>query len=290
MPIRTLPGGLVAINTSALADINSKTNSLANLILVRPKENTGIQPQQVYLPPGVPAPNPVTQPQGFLFHFNGEETLVLESDVTDHYAEDNTALQDQISLKPEIFTVHGYVGEFTDADPTIPQFIKTALSKLSLLSPFLPEISKTAQTVYNTAAQTYATALLAGQALGALGLGSVFGLGGLVQTEQQRVFTVFYNYWQNRQLFTVQTPWARLDNMVIKHMRCVQDANSELVSSFEITFKRMRFANTIYISRINVLDGRGANQAQTPVSLGQNALVPGPALEDQVATSFPGLA
>lgn len=59
--------------------------------------------------------NPPPGIAGFLFDIRGEETAEMTADVTDHYVEDNTAIQDQVALKPEIITVRGLVAELTDA-------------------------------------------------------------------------------------------------------------------------------------------------------------------------------
>ena len=55
--------------------------------------------------------NPPPGIAGFVMDVRMEDEVNLESDITDHYVEDNTAVQDQVSLKPEEVTVHGLVGE-----------------------------------------------------------------------------------------------------------------------------------------------------------------------------------
>ena len=47
----------------------------------------------------------------FIFDIDGTVTHQLESDITDHYVEDNTAVQDHIALRPEKITLKNYQGE-----------------------------------------------------------------------------------------------------------------------------------------------------------------------------------
>lgn len=60
--------------------------------------------------------NPPPGIAGFLFDIRGEEVAELISEITDHYVEDNTAIQDQVALKPEMITVRGLVAELTNAN------------------------------------------------------------------------------------------------------------------------------------------------------------------------------
>ena len=49
-------------------------------------------------------------PQTFLFHYNGEESITLDADITDHFVESNVALQDHIARRPVTYSVTGYIG------------------------------------------------------------------------------------------------------------------------------------------------------------------------------------
>ena len=51
----------------------------------------------------------------------GEQTLSFDTDSTDNYVESNLAYQDQISLKPMIYTIQGEVGElvYYEKDSTL---------------------------------------------------------------------------------------------------------------------------------------------------------------------------
>lgn len=277
----------MAIALGEISKLTTAATALSGLILVTP-QNIGIQPQN----PNIKNGEIRKTPQSFFFDYNGEETIDLQSEITDHFVEDNTSISDQISLRPEEFKVQGFVGELNDVVPEALEVLKFAAEKLTVISGYTPQLSATALRTYNLAIQAYNTAQVvsnsAVQSWDTInnnnrvnvidGTETAQELEGLRaktrnQTKQQVAFQKFYGYWRNRTLFTLQTPWAIFTNMAIKSLRAVQDADTEQVSTFEITFKIMRFAET---STINVfynnknMNSRLYNQASDPVSLGSS--------------------
>lgn len=79
-------------------DILESLSSLEQKAIIRPNNP----------PPGI---------AGFLFDIPGDEWIELESEITDHYTEANTAVQDNIALRPERVTLRGIVAELTTAAP-----------------------------------------------------------------------------------------------------------------------------------------------------------------------------
>lgn len=259
------------VNLSPLSNITTTATALSNLLLVTPKP-TGITAQ-------------LNNALPFLFNYNGEETVSLQSDITDHYIEDNTALQDQIALRPESITTNGYIGELNDILPDFLLALKAIADKLTVLSPYVPGISTTALIALNNAAQLYAVGnQVANSAVSAWN--SITGNGGPVQNKQQITFGQFYGYWQNRTLFTVQTPWALFDNMAIASLRAVQGEETRVITDFEITFKKIRIATTSTSATVISGQGRFNNQSAPTIDGGTTT----PPLGPRLVGSFTGLA
>lgn len=248
-------------NLSALTPLATSATALSNLILVSPQTTIGYQPQGTPNADGTSA----QRPKPLLFHYEGEQTVAIESDITDHYIEDNTAIADQISLKPELITTHGFIGELNDVATGALALAQTLANKLVAISAYTPAISQTALIAYTQAFQAYQIATnienAAVQSWESLNNAAGTGLGGGAQTEigsgnftlssinstqtkQQVAFQQFYAYWRNRILFTVQTPWAVFQNMAIKNLRAIQSAETNMITDFEVTFKMIRTANT----------------------------------------------
>lgn len=244
----------MAIDLNLLSNNTVSAIALSNLILVTP-ENKGIQAQSKVSPL---AP----QPKKFLFNYEGEQIVSLESDITDHYTEENSAINDQIALKPETFQTSGFIGELNNVVPEALKPLRIAADKARIISAYTPALTVTAENAYNNALQAYQIqSLLLGQAVSSWSSinGQQFEVTGnetaeeleqlrqrasTTQNKQQLAFQEFYGYWRSRTLFTVQTPWAVFKNMAIMNLRAVQSAQTRVITNFEVTFKIMRFART----------------------------------------------
>lgn len=244
------------INIAALSKLANAATSLSNLVLVTPQKTLGYQPQNPPNQDGTASTQP--PPPTLLFHYEGEQTVQLKSDISDHYVEDNTAIQDQIALRPEMITVHGFIGELNDLAPPGLEKAKFWTNKLTTISSYAPKLTTTATNLFNTASRLYSnarnvrdSAVATWGTVTGTGGQSVIGSNGLKQqpnqNKQQVAFQQFYGYWRSRTLFTVQTPWAVFQNCAIDSLRAVQDAETRVISEFEITFKLLRFANTIVL-------------------------------------------
>lgn len=266
--------------TSLLSLANSALN-LSNLILVTPATTVGYQPQDLITNNGS---TPPSRPS-LLFHYEAEQSVTLQSDITDHFVEDNTAIQDQIALKPEKITTSGFIGELNDIAPPALRALQLAAQKLTTISAYTPGLSVAALNAYNQAAFLYSNvSTIANAAVSAwssvtgsssAGGESVIGQSGLSvqpsQNKQQVAFQQFYGYWKSRTLFTVQTPWAVFQNMAIESLRAIQEGETEVISNFEITFKIIRYASTSVaftgVSRTD-FEGRLQLQASNLLNLG----------------------
>ena len=80
---------IAAVASGATAFSNFAAG-ITNLLMVTPQNTTGYQPNPVSPTTG----QPLATPPSLLFHYEGENTATLESDITDHVVEDNTAVQE----------------------------------------------------------------------------------------------------------------------------------------------------------------------------------------------------
>jgi len=263
----------MAIDISTLATSSNQLSAVADLILVTPNQNLGYQPEALNAKDG----QPLDTPAAILFHYEGEQSVTLESEITDHYIEDNSSIQDHIAIKPETITTQGFVGELNDIAPLPLVPLKFAAEKLTTIQGYSPQLSETALRQYNQAAFAYAnTKKLINTAVSTVRtLGNILGLGdSQVQTKQQQYFTEFYGYWSERRLFTVQTPWGIFQHMAIKSLRSIQDKETRMITDFDVTFKAVRFAESVseVSGTSNALkrSGRAVAQASNKIFLGNS--------------------
>ena len=282
----------MTVNLTALSSITTTATALSNLVMVSPQSTIGYQPQNGFTNNSSAAQSYTNS--AILFHYEGEQTVQFESDITDHYIENNSAIQDMISIKPEIITTHGFIGELNDIAPYPLQLLQQAASKLTAIAAYQPQLSATALLAYNEAFQAYQVAVnaaqsavsayqsIAGLVSGSGTTQSVIGNNGLngsssflasfTQSKQQAAFQQFWGYWNSRTLFTVQTPWAVFQNMAIMKLRAIQSAETNVITDFEVTFKRIKQAKLTTISATEfelsqaIRDSRNYTQAEGAVT------------------------
>lgn len=179
---------------------------------------------------------------GFIFDIIGVEEMMLDSEITDHYLENNTSIQDQIALRPERFTLSGYVGELSNSVPNPGTSILTQLQAFGVVPGIIASFSPQAATVYNALSATFKN----NQNIitTAANIYSIFSDLSTTANKQTNGFQYFYALWMGRQLCEIETPWGIFENMAIESVRAKQDENTRLVSDFSVTFKRIRFATT----------------------------------------------
>lgn len=256
-------------NLSALAPITTAATALSNLILVSPNAVIGYQPQNLPSEAGKP------QPEAFLFQYEGEQSLTSECDIPDHYLEDNLAYQDQIAIKPLIYVTRGFIGELNDVTPDFLKPVKFVANKLTTIGAYEPQLTTTGLIAYQQAFFLYQVA--ANAANSAVAAWSSISNGGPIQNKQQLAYQKLYGYQQERRLFTVQTPWAVYQDMVIAKIRALQDDETNVVTDFELTFKALRFAKTeigpgnFLSNGLSKFQGQAAAQAAPLTNLGTSS-------------------
>lgn len=272
----------MAINLTALSQFTTSATALSNLVLATPQRTQGYQPLN---PPNADgSPSDEQAPPAFLFDYEGEQIANLESDITDHYIEDNTAIQDQIAIKPITIQTTGYIGELNNIPPAALQILKEAAEKLTVVGAYTPALSETALLAYNNAFQLYQVgvgiknaAVSAWSSVAGGGQGGISTITGNIfndveapnQNKQQVAFQQFYGYWVTRTLFNIQTPWAIFQNMAIQSVQAVQNEDTRVVTDFKVTFKQIRTAQTQILSGgQSYSSGRAAEQRGKPVNQG----------------------
>ena len=223
---------------NSLSGFSTTAQALGNLILVSPNLTGGYQPYAISGP--LEALGNTELPTLFVFQYEGEQSVSCESDITDHYVEDNTSIQDQIALKPERITTQGFIGELNDVLQTDVALVYNYAQKLSTIPAFEPTLTTTAQLAY-TATNLFYQNLKNNQSANISAWSSLINIA--TQSKQQIAFQQFYGWWINRILFSVQTPWAIFKNMAIQSLRPVQSAETRMITTFEITFKKIRTTN-----------------------------------------------
>ena len=208
-----------------MEDLSSLVNSIVNNYIVRP--TGGLLSQGV---------------NGFLFDILADEEAMFDSDITDHYVEQNYAIQDHIALRPPKFTLTGFVAELKDVLPIRFTSLSSAVASINLIGEYAQNFALQATQVYKEIVNFDTPS---GSPTSQYP--SIYQLFSEVSTSatyQQNAYNYFVNLWMNRVLCTVETPWSVWNNMAIESVRILQRDQNKYVTEFSVTFKQIRTVQT----------------------------------------------
>jgi hypothetical protein len=181
---------------------------------------------------------------GFIFDILGDEDWTLDSEITDHYVEENYAVQDHVALRPPKFTLKGYMGELTNLSnsPLFSAELST-IQGVATSGLFSPSFSTQANQVYNQITQVISgVTTVVNQVSNAY---QVFAGQSTTATKQQAAYSFFLNSWLDRMSCSVETPWGVFHNMYIEQVNVLQKDGNRYVSEFSVTFKQIRKVTTV---------------------------------------------
>ena len=191
--------------------------------------------------------------EGWLFDIPQEESLKLSKDITDHYTEDGSFLNDHRVIKPKTITLRGLVGELVDFYKNnsvlgkVEGFTGALTNRLSTVEAYSfgylsPQALQTARE--NTAKAQYAvTQAKVLQKRGANIMS--FFRDPKTKTRQQKAHDDLSVLFNTDQLLTVETPWVSMDNMMIQDITFTQGEESKDQSDITMTLKEVRITSII---------------------------------------------
>ena len=188
---------------------------------------------------------------GFVFDVEGETITEITTDITDHFVENNSAIQDHIGVKPVEIVLRSYVGELVyRLDNNTDTLIQNVVQKLTAVSAYLPQLADAAVQVKSALDGNYSLASISNLSVSDI-TNAGTNIWGFIQnivpptTRQQQAYLYLKALAQQKILFSVQTPFEFINNMAIKSITAVQDETTKFVSDFTIRMKQMRFATTL---------------------------------------------
>lgn len=202
-------------------------DNLANKFIVKPKNAKGIF--------------------GFVFDYEGDSTLQYNVQITDHYAEDNSVINDHIAIQPLRMVLRGFISELVLKAPSgILGSLGSIQNKLTTVPAYLGDytpgalakiqkaITKTTNVV-NTIDQSIA------RVKNVVGL---FKKATPAITKQEKAFLELQSLMFSKFPMLVETPYGVFNNMVIEGITFIQDENTKSWSDISVSLKQMNFVKT----------------------------------------------
>ena len=214
---------------------------------------------------------------GLIFDIVGEVDAVIDSDITDHYVEQNYAIQDHIALKPVIINMRGTAAELVSVyQPNLISTIFTLVAGIVPLSGLAPVFNVQDQEFYNELNSV--TQLGENVVNTTLTTFQIFNQAVTLVTKQQTVFQFLLNMRNTRQLCTVETPWAVFTQMAIQTIRPAQSEETTKQTDFLVTFKQIQT-----VSSIKATNNVNSTTSQNTGSLSNTPPVYGGSLAEQTS-------
>lgn len=200
----------------------------------------------------------------------GEQTLTYTSDVTDHYSESNSAIQDNISKPPAVYNIKGYVGElYYYNEPSQQGELQFLTSKLTPIATFLPSQSvglRQAQDTFLRVAQI--TDTVDNFWKRALELSPT-------QNHQQQVYNALKTLRDERIPINVTSPWNDLKGFIIIELTFSQNSTTREMTEINITLKEYKqVSNQITTYNPSKYQSRAADERATNVQQGVTTGLP----------------
>ncbi len=223
---------------------------------------------------------------GFVFDFLGEVNVSMEADITDHYAEDNTATQDHVANRPIEVTMRGFVSELALPKPQgVVGALASAQSALAQVDAYLGKYTPgVTQTLARAVTKVQSTVNTINQTLAkAQNIISLFPGAPPAATRQAKAYSQLFAAMAQKLPMTIETPYRMLRNMIIKRITFVQPEDTKSWSDISVTLKQINFVETATVADNGTFAGRLAQQAQAPTNKG---VVPGAKVPTSAAFSL----
>lgn len=243
-------------------------DDLANKYIVKPKFLKGIG--------------------GFVFDYEGEESVRLKADITDHYVEDNSAVQDHVAKNPVRLSFRGYIGELVQKAPAgLVGALDTIQNKLTTLPAYLGKYTPgVAQTIQKSITKAQTTVNTIDQSLARIkNIVGFFDKSAPGKTNQEKAFRKLQSLWATNQIMVVETPYGTFGNMIIEEVVFIQPEDTKFWTDITVTMKGMRFVEVLSIN-LDKNAGRAAAQRSPTIQKGTTKGTP---VTESLASKFVSL-
>ena len=255
---------------------------------------------------------------GYLFDIKKDYTLKLQSDITDHWTEENYVVNDHIANKPILITLTGQIGEVTLNEKTelskkenkselgnlmsnfsvkgALNFTTSFVEKAGIIQMFAPGVTDSVLAIKNTVAGAYGLVNRAQNIYKKFSkkekeedkkIASYDNFTDQCKKQKKTVYDYFYTWWRNKVSFKIITPYGVFHNMFIQDLTANQGEKTKYVTDISITFKKLNVIQSDRDSRqgsntISNQLNKKAPQEIPPITQNPNAPItpaPGAAAE-----------
>ena len=213
----------------------------------------------------------------YYFDIIKSHKVQLQSQITDYWLEDSTAVQDSINISPIIINLSGLVGEVVFTPPST--FTGKIIDKLNRLFPsksgftltqklgtivsLVPSVDNYTQIAKNAINYTEAAYNRYKKLFEQI---QSWRNGATSNTvpRQEQIYKQFEMFWKNKTPLMVNTPYGLFDNMYIQIVT-MQQGETNTVSDISVTLKQLSFKDVTFTKAGRSVVEKYNSQAQAEV-------------------------
>lgn len=197
------------------------------------------------------SPKHVEGINGWVFDIPKSEQVKISNDITDHYMENGSFINDHVVRKPIKITLTGFIGELVYRKPTgysaDLNFFDSSLSVVdAYLGDYSPQQLQKQQNLLNEVQKNNNFVQQVVQKT--TNIVKSFSGEGQLRTMQEVAYNDILGLMNNNQLLKVQTPFAYFESMLIEDVTFMQDQDSDSYCDISVTLKEARFAETTTVA------------------------------------------
>lgn len=201
---------------------------------------------------------------GFTFQYDGDAESNLQAEITDHWLEDNSAVQDHIAVKPFRITLKGITGEVFLPSPKVG-----LIGSLNSISSTLSQVPAYFGGYTPQAQQKLLNAISQAQSIQTQLVQSAAKINNLLRllpgssaaiSKQQQIYGQLKSLAGSQQTFKVVTPFEVYNNMALESLHCLQPGETKFWTEFTVVLKQIRMTS---VQSIPNLLARGAGRRAT---------------------------
>jgi hypothetical protein len=184
---------------------------------------------------------------GWEFDIPDTEQIRLQADITDHYVENGSFINDHRVIKPIEVSLTGFIGELVYRPPEgVQGNIQELSNRLETVEAFLGNYTPGAVQSFQQALidTNFAISTVNNTINQVKNIASFFDGEGSEETKQEKAFNELEAFFFQNELMTVQTPWRYFENMSIVDLAFNQSGESKGISDITISLKEWRFSDT----------------------------------------------
>ncbi len=204
---------------------------------------------------GILRPKSTSGISGFVFDIPLRENIELSADVSEHYTESGSFINDHVVLKPVRIMLQGLIGELAALTGIGTNELSELNNRLETVEAYLGDFTPgMVQILQNAITDTdQALNALNEQIKRAENIIGLFEGESPDQTRQQQYFQQIEALWKAKTLVTVQTPWKYYDSMIIDGISMIQNEDTDEITDISVTMREMRFAELVFTNFKNTL-------------------------------------